>query len=115
MAPRTRSQGCPNTPQRSIRHAECSTRKRHFFFRDYDRDCGSKTMDAICAVHNITARCGYNWLKERRELDSPAFHHIRKQSKVLGRKSRVSKATCEMLVSPSRNPVRDQLLEAQID
>ena len=33
----------------------------------------------------------------------------------LGRRPAVSKEQCQMLVSPSRNPVRDQLYEAQIE
>ena len=38
----------------------------------------------------------------------------RPRSSILGGKSKISKATCKMLVSPSRNPVRKQPLDAQI-
>jgi hypothetical protein len=72
-------------------------------------------MDAICEPYGITRRTGCNWLRQRDNIGSLAYHHIRKRSKALGRRSRVSKETCKMLVSLSRNPVRDQRLEAQIE
>ncbi|PQE21170.1 Transposable element Tc3 transposase protein [Rutstroemia sp. NJR-2017a BBW] len=47
-------------------------------------------------------------------MGEEAKRHIWLRSKVLGRNSRVTKSMCKMLVSPSRNPVRKQPLEAQI-
>lgn len=44
-----------------------------------------------------------------------ALRSTRKVSKKLGRKSKVTKAMCQMLVDPTRNPVRDQHYEAQIE
>jgi hypothetical protein len=35
--------------------------------------------------------------------------------KKLGRKSKVTKSMCQMLVDPTRNPVRDQHYNAQIE
>ena len=43
-----------------------------------------------------------------------AYRSLRKRSTELGRHSKVTKATCKMLVSPTRNPVRDQPYDAQI-
>ena len=54
------------------------------------------------------------WKKQYANMGSLARRTTRKRSKVLGHKSRVSRATCEMLVSPSRNLVRKELYEAQI-
>ena len=64
-----------------------------------------------CSVHQST---GWLYVKQRRELGPPAYHHNRWLSKVLGRNSRVSKATVDMLLSASRNPVSTQRLEPQI-
>lgn len=114
MAPSTRRTARQTTPDRPTRAGEATTRQRTEFFRDYDRDHGTKTLASISAPYHITDRTARNWLEKRRELGSPAYHHTRKLSKVLGRKSRVSKETVDMLLSPSRNPVREQRIEAQI-
>ncbi|PQE05359.1 Transposable element Tc3 transposase protein [Rutstroemia sp. NJR-2017a BBW] len=47
-------------------------------------------------------------------MGEEAKRHTRARSKVLGHNSRVTKSICKMLVSPSKNPVRKQPLEAQI-
>lgn len=114
MAPSTRRTARPTTPDRPIRAAEATTREKIEFFKDYDCDHGDKTLASISAPYYITDRTARNWLKDRKELGSPAYHYIRKLSKVLGRRSRVSKEVVNMLLSPSRNPVRTQRLEAQI-
>jgi len=114
MAPITRSRARKTTPDRPTRAGECSTKDRHFFFRDYDRDHTSKSMDAICAPYGITRKTGYIWVQQRKELGTPAYNYTRKLSKILGRRSRVSKEQINMLLSPSRNPVRTQAFEAQI-
>jgi hypothetical protein len=114
MAPSTRNTARASTPDRPIKAKEFDTIKRSAFFRDYDQFHGSKTLGTISADNNISDRTARRWLAERRDIGSPAYRHMRQRSKVLGRKSRVSKETCQMLVSPSRNPVRDQLYEAQI-
>ncbi|PQE27706.1 spastin protein [Rutstroemia sp. NJR-2017a WRK4] len=47
-------------------------------------------------------------------MGAMAKRKLRPRSKILGRTSKVTKSMCKMLVSPSRNPVRKQPLEAQI-
>lgn len=47
-------------------------------------------------------------------MGSEAKRKTRPTSKILGRKSRVTKSMCRMIVSPSRNPVRKQPYELQI-
>jgi hypothetical protein len=72
------------------------------------------TMRSICKATNTTSPpTGRRWLKQRDLLGSPAFRRTRKLSSRLGRKSRISDETCKILVSPSRNPIRDQY-KAQI-
>ncbi len=115
MAPLTRSQNCARTPDRPSKYSQYDTIKRTAFFRDYDEKWPAKDLPTISARNGITRQTGTNWLRQRRELGSSAYRRIRKRSEILGRKSRVLKETCEMLVSPSRNPVRDQLYDAQIE
>jgi hypothetical protein len=115
MAPLTRSRNRAKTPDRPTNRPQYDTIKRTKFFCDYDHDWLSKDLPTISAANRITDRTGHNWLQQRRELESPAYRTIRQRSQVLGRRSRVSKETCKMLVSPTRNPVCDQLLEAQIE
>jgi hypothetical protein len=114
MAPTTRNTVRACTPPRPIEAKEFDTVKKTGFFRDYDRFHGKKTLAQISAENGTTDRTARRWLKQRCEIGSPAYRHTRKRSKVLGRRSRVSKETCKMLCSPSRNPVRDQQYEAQI-
>lgn len=115
MAPTTRSQTLQTTPKRPIPTADCSTKTRIEFFHDYDTATPSKTMASICEPFRISNRTGRNWLKQRREIGSPAIHRMRTLSTKIGRPSRVPDDTLKILVSPSRNPVRDQTLEAQIE
>lgn len=58
---------------------------------------------------------GWRWHKELQILGSPARRRLRPRSTNMGHPSQVSDETCKMLVSPSRNPVRDQQYEAQIE
>ena len=71
-------------------------------------------MRAICRDHNISEGTGRLWKKQREELGSLAYRHTRRLSSKLGRRSKVTKSVCKKLVSPSRNSVRNQPLEAQI-
>src|SRR4051812_23358715 len=47
-------------------------------------------------------------------MGSLAYRTTRKRSTKLGCRSKVTKSVCKMLVSPSRNPVRNQPYDAQI-
>jgi len=85
------------------------------FFNAWDDREPGASLRAIARDYAPSRATGARWLKQRDELGSPAHRRTRQMSKVLGRRSRISKETCQMLVSPSRNPVRDQLYEAQIE
>jgi transposase len=62
-----------------------------------------------------TEGTGRLWVKQRENMGSLAYRSLRKRSTNLGRPSKVTKSMCQMLVDPERNPVRDQLYEAQIE
>ncbi len=115
MAPITRSRTSPSTPPHTTRTSESDTRKKSRFFEAYDRRHASESLRTISAEFNIHHTTGSKWLYERDLYGSPAYRRMRKRSIKLGRQSQVSAETCKMLVSPSRNPVRNQLYEAQIE
>jgi transposase len=93
---------------------EATTTRKCKFFDALDRDRGSKSLRQISADCKISEACGRKWKKQREELGPFAKRKTRPRSKVLGRKSRVTKSICKKLVSPTRNPVRKQPYEAQI-
>jgi transposase len=85
------------------------------FFSALAREGNSKAVRTIakeCCIAESTAR---KWRQQYLDMGEEAKRHTRARSKVLGRNSRVTKSTCKMLVSPSRNPVRKQSLDAQIE
>src|SRR5277367_590794 len=115
MAPHTRSQRLETPPPQRLRGTQADTIQKGRFFNAWDARDATDTLGAICKVAETTEPTARRWLKQREQLGSPALRRTRKLSNRLGRRSKVSDETCQMLVSPSRNPVRDQLYEAQIE
>jgi transposase len=91
-----------------------TTRKRTRFFNAYDRDHTTKSMRQLCLDKGVGESTGRYWLRQRRNLGYLALRRTRKLSNKLGQKSKVTKAMCQMLVDPIRNPFRDQVYDAQI-
>jgi len=115
MAPTKRSKR-PRTPSpRPAGSCEYTTTKKMRFFHAYDTREPGESLRSIASEYAPSIPTGARWLKQRDEIGSLAHRKTRQRSKVLGRRSSVSKETCKMLVSPRRNPVRDQPYEAQID
>ena len=115
MAPSTRATCRETTPDRPIDLCERSTRKRIRFFEAYDSRSSYESMSSIAASKEINKSTASRWLQQRALFGSPADHRTCRLSQKVGSQSRVSKETCQMLVSPSRNPVRKQAYEAQIE
>jgi hypothetical protein len=119
MAPTTRAQSSkipPKTPTRSpIKRHEYSTNRKYRFFLKHEESAGIASFASICADVEITTPCGRKWLKKRDELGDLAWHKTRKLSNKLGEPEHATKEEIQAIISPSRNPVRDQCLEAQIN
>ena len=113
MAPTTRRMARASTPECETKAKEHDTPCKTNFFKDYDRDHATTPLTRIAAANKTFARQARRWLDDRRENGDQACRRTRKRSKILGAKSKVSKTKCRELVS-TRNPVRDQLLEHQI-
>ena len=103
----------PATPTK--KHQEIyDTIKHTRFFDAITFEGGKKSVHAIAAEVNIHHTTAYRWLQQKTLLGSPAYCNNRKQSKILGHKSKLSPKTCKFLVS-NNNPVQNQLLDTQIE
>jgi hypothetical protein len=114
MAPSTHSTAHPSTLTRSSRPSKYYTIKKVRFFNAYDASNPRVSLRAITSTYAPSQRTTRRWLEERTQLGSPGLRRTRKLSKNLGPRPKVLAETCKMLVSPSQNPVHDQLYEVQI-
>lgn len=115
MAPQTRSAARATPPPYQSKSTEADTVKKTRFFNVFDKRQSTESIRSIAALFSIDHHTACRWLKQRDILGSPAYRRTRKTSLRLGRKPKLSEETCKMLVSLSKNPVRDQLFEAQIE
>lgn len=93
---------------------EATTTRKCRFFDALSRNAGSISLRQVAKDAGISESCGRKWKKQFEDMGSLAKRRTRKRSSILGHRSKVSKSTCKMLVSPSRNPVRKHPLETQI-
>ena len=114
MAPNTRAKDRFTPPPKPEKGYPATTRKRMRFFDAYDRDHTTKPVSQICRDEEVEDSTSRYWLSQRRNLGHLVIRRTRKLSDKLGMKSKVTKSMYKMLVDPKRNPVRDQLYEAQI-
>ena len=114
-APATRANQRFTPPPSPGTDEEATTRKRTRFFEAYDRDCPKLSFRELCRQQKIGESKGRYWKGQRERIGAIVLRSTRKVSKKLGRKSKVTKAMAQMLVDPSRNPVRDQHYDAQIE
>ena len=115
MAPST-SQNPRITPSPEPAEAGCwATPKQRDFYREYDKNSTSKSIRAICRKVKIDEHTGRRWKKQRENIGSIAVRCTRQTSKKLGRPSKISKATCKMLVNPDRNPVCKEPYKVMIE
>ena len=111
MAPNTRSTRRDTTPPRHQVGTEHDTPSR-VRFQSALKQYGSITRAA--KAEKIAPSTAKRWSKQFKQYGSPALRRTRKLSKRLGRPSKLSPSKYKMLISPTRNPVRDQIYEAQI-
>ena len=114
MAPPTRTNPLRTPSPIPLAGKEGTTLRRCRFFDALTHNPTGRSLRSISKDAKISEKTGRNWKAEWLALGENAKRRQRKPLQVLGRKSRISKATCKMLVSPL-NPVRKQPLEAQIE
>jgi len=115
MAPTTRRISRTTPPPGPLEPKEADTVKKCRFYDAYDRDYNEKSLRQIARETPTSEGTARRWLRQRESLGSIAYRTTRKRSTKLGRPSKVTKSMCKMLVNPSKNPVRDQPYEAQIE
>jgi hypothetical protein len=114
MAPNTRSTTRSSTPPYRFANTEWHTPLKSRFFTLYDKRDPSQSERSICEFLQVPRSTARHWLSQRDRLGSPAKRKTRKLSQNMGRPCKVSKEVTSLLISPSRNRVRDQPLPAQI-
>jgi hypothetical protein len=114
MPPTTRSTRFQTPPPEPLAGREATTTRKCRFFDALARDGGTKSLRRISKDCGIDEKTGRNWRDQHMNMGSLARRSTRQRSSILGHKSKVTKSMAKMLVSPSRNPVRKQPLEAQI-
>ena len=89
--------------------------QKNAYFYDYDYKPPSKTDATLAKEYRIHPATARRWRAERRQIGSPANRRSRPRSILLSYVLKVSKEIYQKLVSPKRNPVRDQIYEAQLE
>jgi hypothetical protein len=115
MAPSTRQTDRATPPNRGSARCEANSAKKRAFFNAYDARNSPENHLTIARRQNITSPTARRWLRQREIFGSPSYHRIRKCSDNIGRPKKITREQCQMLISPSRNPVRDQLYDAQLE
>jgi hypothetical protein len=67
-----------------------------------------RTLRALECEFGLTHPNGQRWLDQRAQHGSPTYYQTRSLSNKLGRRPKVLAETYKILVSPSRNLVREQ-------
>ena len=111
MAPNTRQTHRENTPPKHKRRTEWNTPQKSHFFSKIQ---AYSSLRAAAKAEHIPFSTAQRWAKQRKDYGSPSLRRTRPLSNKLGRREKLSPEIYKKLVSPSRNPVRNQLYEAQI-
>lgn len=114
MAPTTRQTDRSTPPPNEIIVREASTTKKTRFFDAFDARSQNESTRSICRDLEVDPKTGRRWLQQRREIGQKAYRRTRNRSSRLGRPFSVTEKELQMLISPSKNPVRNQAYEAQI-
>ena len=114
MAPPTRRNPLRTPSPEPLAGKEATTTRKCKFFDALARNTGTKLLHSISKDTKISESCGRKW-KKLEEIGPLTKRKTRQRSQVLRRKSKAPKSMCKTLVSPSRNPVRKQPYEAQIE
>lgn len=115
MGPQTRSQTRQNSLRRTIGRREYETPRKTQFYDLYDAQNQHTTHASLCRQLGIDRKTGRNWLHQRELLGPQAYRRTRPLSESLGQPKKLSYEACQALLSPSKNPVRDQPYEVQIE
>lgn len=114
MAPSTRLNDRPTPPTASKIVREATTTKKTRFFDAFDTRFQNESTRSICRDLHVSTPIARRWLRQRRKIGQNAYRRTRNSSLRLGRPLAITEKQLQMLISPSKNPVRNQAYEAQI-
>jgi hypothetical protein len=115
MAPNTRRITRSWTPEDRKRQEEWTTPQKRAFFEVWHKQKLSQSLRQICRARSIPESTARAWINQRYLYGTPiASQRKRKWSTAIGRPEKVTEKDIKLLLSPSRNPVRNQPLEAQL-
>jgi transposase len=105
----------PSTPKSKPKRVERDTIQRNRFFEAYDHR-GTTSLNSLCKRDdiNIPPSTGRLWLRQREIQGSKATRRTRKQSSILGRKSKVTEAVLHTIMDRN-NPLRFAPYEQQVE
>lgn len=109
MPPNTRRTHRENTPPKHKVNKEWDTPSKTQFL---DRRKRYPNLKAAAIAEHVPYTTARDWVDDLEKYGSPAKRHTRPWSNNIGRLEKLSPDTYKMLVSLSRNPVRDQQLKA---
>lgn len=102
----------PQTPKRTPRRQEATTRKKAKFFEAINtRKQRGETIKDVCIARGLPHNTGKFWLKMRKAQGSPGTRRHGKWRS--GRPSKVNQSTYDTLRAPT-NPVRNRKMERQL-
>jgi hypothetical protein len=114
MAPPTRLRPFRTPSPVPLGGGEANTPRKTMFFNTLVREGNSKAVRTIAKECGIAESTGRKWRKQYLDIGEEAKRYTRLRSKVLGCNLIVTKSIYKILVSPSKNPICKQSLEAQI-
>ena len=109
MAPPTRNNPLRTPSPQLLGNQEATTRRKCKFFNALTNNRGTKSLRSISRSTGIAETTGRKWQQEFKDLGSEAKRRSRPRSGILGRKSKVTKTMCKMLVSLSRTLYENSL------
>jgi hypothetical protein len=114
MAPPTRSRPLRTTTPEPLNSKEADSPRKTTFYNTLACDRDKKALRTIAKEYNITSSIIRDWRNQYEAIGSLIKRYLQSRSKILGRKSKVTKPICKILISLLRNPVRKQPLDIQI-
>ena len=114
MAPTTSFTSRITPPPGPFREHEADTMKKTRFYTAYDKEIRFKSVRQIAYDSKTPESTARRLLKQRENMGSLAYRTTRMKSHKLRRPSKVTKSISKMLIDLAKNPIRDQLYEAQI-
>ena len=110
----TRSNYYPSTPSGSPKASEYDTLKKSRFFDALDRSGSHKSFRRIAREYAPSLGTAARWKAQRIQLGSPSYRRTRKLAKRLRRPRIINPSISQVLVSPEKNPHRNQTIESQL-